>query len=141
MLVTYRPGNGEVQTWEFDPGRVRQSEAELIEKRAGHNWSTWVESIQSGNAASRRILLWHLMRKDHHTLRMEDTPDFYMDELEIEYSLADLQLLRNQVSESSMEDAEKDRIIDRLDLEIANRLGKEEVGPEDMGKAPSKSGE
>lgn len=139
MLVKYRPADkpAENQDWEFDPGRVRQSEAEMIEKRSGLTWDKWVEAIQAGSAAARRVLLWHLLRKDHPTIRLEDTPDFYMDELELEYSLVDLQKLRAQVDEAAVDDSKKRELLDRLDLEIAGRLGKEEVGPEDLGKAPS----
>jgi hypothetical protein len=138
VLVKYMPEGQEQPTeWEFDPDRVRQSDAEMIEKRAGQRWNVWVEEIQAGSAASRRVLLWHLMRKQHHTLRLEDVPDFYMGELEIDYSLADLQKLRALVEESSLDDAEKTSRIQRLDLEIANRLSKEELDLGDLGKAPS----
>lgn len=141
MLVTYKPENAEKPTeWEFDPNRVRQSEAEMIEKRSGLRWTQWVEAIQAGSASARRVLLWHLMRKDHHTLRLEDVPDFYMGELEIDYSLADLQRLRAQVSDAAMDDKTKAEVLERLDLEIAVRLGKEEVDPGDLGKAPSNDG-
>jgi hypothetical protein len=139
MLVKYRPeGDPSANSdWEFDPDRVRQSEAELIERRSGLSWTKWVEAIQAGSASARRVLLWHLMRKQHHTIRLEDVPDFYMGELELDYSLADLQKLRQQITDSSLDDKTKAETLERLDLEIANRLGKEEVGPEDLGKAPS----
>lgn len=140
MLVTYRPEDNAdgAKEWEFDPDRVRQSDAEMIEKRSGMpSWTKWVEAIQAGSASARRVLLWYLMRVDHHTLRLEDVPDFYMGEVEIDYSLRDLQKLRGQVTDSSMDDASKASTLERLDLEIANRLGKEEVGPEDLGKAHS----
>lgn len=139
MLVKYRPEGSEDsgQDWEFDPNRVRQSDAEIIEKRSGMTWTKWVESIQSGSATSRKVLLWHLMRKDHHTLRLEDTPDFYMGELELDYSIADLQKLRAQIEAAPVDSAEKTSIIERLDAEIADRLGKKDLEESDLGKAPS----
>lgn len=130
-------GAEQAREWEFDPNRVRQSDAEMIEKRSGQSWTKWVEAIQAGSAHARKVLLWHLLRKELHTLRLEDTPDFYMGELEIDYSLGDLQKLRQQVADSSMGDAEKANMLERLDLEIATRLGKEELDAEDLGKAPS----
>lgn len=42
MRVTYAPEDGDKQTWEFHPGRVKRSEAVLIEKRAGVRWDEWV---------------------------------------------------------------------------------------------------
>lgn len=137
MLVKYMPEGQEKPTeWDFNPDRVRVTEAEMIEKRSGLSWSKWVEAIQAGNANARRVLLWHLQKKTHHTLRLEDV-DFCMGELEIDYSLTDLQVLRAKVEASSMSDKEKADVIDRLDLEIANRLDKEELDAEDLGKAPS----
>jgi hypothetical protein len=135
MLVKYSPENGKPEEWEFDPNRVRQSEAEMIEKRMGGTYQDWVRLIQAGDTRARRVLLWHLRRREHHTARFEDTPDFLFGELELDYSLADLQKIRQQMVDSSLSDDEKGEIIDRLDIEIAMRLGKEEVGPEDMGKA------
>jgi hypothetical protein len=140
MLVKYTPENeAEAREWDFDPNRIRQSDAEIIEKRYGQNWTKFVDAIQAGNAQARRVLLWHLMRKEHHTLRFEDTPDFFMGEVEIDYSLADLQKLRGQIVAAPVPDEEKQQILDRIDLEIGQRLGKEELAPEDLGKAPSNS--
>lgn len=137
MLVKYTPeGQSEPTEWDFNPDRVRSIDAEMIEKRSGLNYSKWVEAIQAGSAHARRVLLWHLQRKDHHTLRLEDV-DFFMGDLEIDYSVADLQKLRAQVDASAMDDVSKRDMLDRLDLEIANRLGKDELTADDLGKAPS----
>lgn len=138
MQVTYKPEDhpDRNQTWEFDPQRVRQSRAEMIEKRFGGRYSEWVEGVQRADSRARRVLLWHLMSMDHHTLKLEDVPDFMMGELEVDYALADLQRIRLQVSESSMDDATKETALERLDLEIATRMGRsvEELTPEDLGK-------
>lgn len=139
MLVKYMPEGQAPTEWDFNPDKVRVVEAEMIEKRSGLSWAKWVEAIQAGHAHARRVLLWHLQKKDHHTLRLEDV-DFCMGELEIDYSLSDLQKLRSQVADSSMDDKSKAEMLDRLDLEIATRLGKEELEAEDLGKAPSSEG-
>lgn len=126
MLVTYSPEGAEKPSvWEFDPKRVRQSAAELIEKRYGGRYDEFVEAVQRGQAKARRVLLWHLMVRDGHpSLRYEDVPDFYMGDLEVDYSIDDLQSLRGQIAESSMADDEREAMLERLDLEIATRLGK-----------------
>jgi hypothetical protein len=138
MQVTYKPEDrpNETQVWEFDPTRVRQSRAEMIEKRYGQRFAVWVQEIQAGEARARRVLLWHLMNLDHAQLKLEDVPDFMMGEVEVDYAISDLQKLRLQVSESAMDDATKEQTLERLDLEIATRLGVtlDEVTPEDLGK-------
>lgn len=127
--------------WEFDPARVRQSAAEMIEKRSGLDYDKWVDAIQGGSSSARKVLLWHLMRQTHHTLSFADVPDFFMGEVEIDYSIADLQTLRVRVEASSLPDDEKTARIERLDLELANRLSKEELTPDDLGKAPASDAE
>lgn len=148
MLVKYTPENedgtprtGDGWEKEFNPNRVRQSRAEMIEKRYGARYAEWVKEIQAGEAKARRVLVWHLLSADHPTFRMEDVPDFAFGELELDYSVADLQKLRREVDESAMDDAAKSETLDRLDMEIATRLLKptEELNAEDLGKSPEPS--
>lgn len=146
MHVTYAPqdpADGDRGEWDFDPDRVRQSAAEMIEKRYGDRYAEFIKQVQAGEARARRVLLWHLMSKTHPTLRLENVPDFYMGELEVDYSVSDLQKLRGQVAESSMADKEREEMVERLDLEIATRLGKgdEPLDASDLGKAPSATAE
>lgn len=140
MLVKYAPEEhpDRHQSWDFNPERVRQSRAEMIEKRFGGRYSEWVDGVQKADSRARRVLLWHLMNLDHPQLKLEDVPDFYMGELEVDYALADLQKLRRQVAESSMDDATKETTLERLDLEIATRMGAsvEDLTPNDLGKEP-----
>jgi hypothetical protein len=144
MLVKYNPEDkpAEAREWDFDPNRVRRARGEMIERRYGKRYSVWVAEIQAGEMAARAVLLWHLMNLDSPTFRWEDTPDFAFGELELDYSITDLQKLRREVDESAMDDESKEETLKRLDLEIANRVGKdiEELTPEDMGKAEAPSG-
>lgn len=138
MLVTYKPEGKpeEHRSWEFWPEKVRRNRGEMIEKRYGARFSVWAKEIQAGEVKARAVLLWHLMNLDVPQFRWEDTPDFAFDELELDYAVSDLQKLRREVDESSMEDDVKSDTLRRLDMEIATRLGKdlEEVTPEDLGK-------
>jgi hypothetical protein len=136
MQVTYRPENGEAREWDFDPNRVRSARGEMIEKRYGQRYSAFVQNVQAGELRARRVLLWHLLSLEHPTLKLEDVPDFMFGELEVDYSITDLQRLRREVHESAMDDKTKEETLERLDLEIATRLGKslDEVTPEELGK-------
>ena len=105
MLVKYKPENedGSVRedlAWEreFQPMRVRANRAEMIEKRYGARYSEWVTAIQAGEVKARRVLMWHLLSLDHPTFKMEDVPDFMFGEVELDYSLSDLQKLRREVA-------------------------------------------
>lgn len=124
MLVTYRPADGEAQTWVLDPERLRSSDAELIEKRYGDLYPKWVAGVQAGEVRARRVLLWHLIRATHHTLRFEDTPDFVMAELVVEMDVAELTAIRDRVSKTRMAADEKEPVLAALDVEIAEAMAR-----------------
>lgn len=140
MHITYQPEDakdGEHQVWDFDPSRVRAGEAELIERRFGGHYDQWRDGVRSGNVKARRILLWHLMRKQHHTLRLEDVPDFYMSELLVEHSVTELIELLNRMEKSTMDETTREQIRVGLDLEIKDAMMREgiETLPEAAPKA------
>jgi hypothetical protein len=143
MLVKYMPEDDPSKGWEkeFDPNRVKAGRAEMIERRYAQRYAVWVSEIQAGQVAARRVLMWHLLSLEHPQFKMEDVPDFMFGELELDYSVADLQKLRRDVEASAMDDAAKSETLERLDLEIANRLLKptEELTAEDLGKAEAPS--
>lgn len=126
MIVTYTPADGEAREWEFDSRRVRASHAERVERRYGGSWAKWSAEVQQGSARARRLLLWHLLCRDHPTLRWEDTPDYYFGELEISYSSTELQELITQAEKSPMADTEtKDAVLVGMRGELATALARE----------------
>lgn len=138
MLVTYTPESGDAQRWEFDPKRVRASEAEAIEKRAGENWDSWLFAVQAGSMRARRVLLWHLLRREHPSLRWEDTPDFYAGELLVEHTVAELTEIRDRVEAARLSADQREQALTALDVAITEAMARQAEEPE--GKAPSKSG-
>jgi hypothetical protein len=139
MQVTYKPEDAEVgseRVWDFDPNRIRAARAEMIEKRYGQRYSEWIKNVQAGEVRARRVLLWHLLSLEHLHLKLEDVPDFMFGELEVDYSVDDLQRIRHEVAESAMDDRTKEDHLERLDLEIATRLGKnaDELTTAELGK-------
>lgn len=127
MHVTYQPEDGDHQRWDFDPGRIRAAEAELIEKRYGQNWDRFRADVQSGNIKARRVLLWHLLRRTHHTLRYEDTPDFYTGELLVEHSVTELNTLKDRLEKASLSESDRDQMMTALDIEISEAIARGEV--------------
>jgi len=125
MHVTYKPEDGTSTEWDFDAGRVRASTAEVIEKRYGENWESWVAGVSSGNIRARRVLLWHLLTRDHPTLRYEDTPDFFADELLVQFSSAELAALRERVSKADIAAERRESMLAAIDLETAEAVKRE----------------
>lgn len=136
MDITYTPEGQEPQVWSFNSGRVRTAEAEQIEARSGMKYEEWAVAIQAGSARARRVLLWHLMRRDHPRLRFEDTPDFYMDELVLEYDVAELRDLLSALDDPNADLDEKAstkaRGLIEAEIEKAEARG-------ELGKAPTSS--
>jgi hypothetical protein len=133
MLVTYAPDQGSKQQWEWDADRVRTSEAELCEKRFGDTWDKLKVGIMSGQSKARRVLLWHLLRREQHTLRYEDVPDFYVGELLVEFTREELQAMRTKIERARMDETERDEMLTAIDLQIADAPS----AGEPVGKATS----
>lgn len=139
MFVTYKPEGEPEHVWEFDPSRVRMSELEMIEKRAGEKTEPWLQSLQMGSARARRVLLWHLLRQDHPTLRFEDVPDFRHGELVIERSVAEVMVLSDRLSKMKMDDSERETLASVMEVELLEAQQREGLTIHEGEVVPGKS--
>lgn len=139
MLVTFQPEGQEKPTeWQFRPQEVKQSQAEMIEKRSGMNFPEWTEGLGKGNSVARKVLLWHLMTRDGHPVRIEEIPDFRYADLKVDPSLDEMQDIRETIITSTdISDEDRTSALEAVDAQIKKMTGKDEVGPEDLGKADS----
>lgn len=118
MIVTYTPEGEEKQEWVWDPDKVRAVEGELIEKRFGDTYDKFKAAVQSGSIKARRVLLWHLQKRAHPTLRLEDV-DFDAGDLKVEMSRTELEQLRARLAtHKGMDESERERMLAALDTEI-----------------------
>lgn len=135
MFVTYKPENETEQTWDFDPDRVRAAEAELIEKRAGVAFDQWKAGLLQGQTRARRVLLWHLIRRDGHVLRYEDTPDFMAGELLVELSVAEIVKMREGIEKATkLDDDTREQMLAGLEVALTDAMARE--GLTEAPKAP-----
>lgn len=138
MYVTYQPEDGNPpQTWEFNPSRIRSSEQVIVEKQFGGTWLEFKAGIMSQSAHARRVLLWHLIRREHPAHQFRDTPDFFDDELVIEQSLAEVTQSYDEWVKSGGRDSANGDMLEGMfqaEIEAATKRG-----GEPGGKAPSKS--
>lgn len=137
MRVVYDPENGDRQEWDFDPDRVLQVEAEMIEKRYGDDrkFDVWLKDLNEGGAKAKKVLLWHLMRRTHHTLRYEDVPNFYMGEVRFDYSLSELAEARERILKLEMSEERRQILLAEVDSKMTELIDRGEL--EGSGKAPS----
>ncbi len=137
MHVTYSPADGPTQTWEFAPRLVKAGAAEVIEKRMDQRFDEWVDAVLAGSAKARRVLLWHLLAREHPFLRFEDAPDFAMGELVVDRDLSELIEWRKVIDSYKGSESVRQQGLDEVDDLIAIEQAK---GAELPGKAISLNG-
>src|SRR5262245_9669633 len=138
MIVRYSPDGGPAQTWEWDANRVRSRAAEDIERLYGGRWQAFPTDVLMGSMRARRILLWHLMRLEHPTVRLDDI-DFAAGELVVDFSDSELADVRAAVDSATDIDLDKRaQALRMLDAEIASRAENPEAQGDGVpGKAIS----
>jgi hypothetical protein len=119
VIVTYRPEGGPVQSWPYKPKRVRQSRAEMIEKRAEMSFDEFGKALLGGKTRARRVLLWHCLSTDHPTFRWEDTPDFMVSELELSFDAEELQTMRDSIAAADAPEDAKAKALATIDAQLA----------------------
>jgi hypothetical protein len=135
MIATYKPSDSETQSWTFDPGKVKGSAAEVIEKRFGGTYQEFQVAIQQGQTRARRVLLWYLIWQAHPTLRFEDMPDFCFDEFTLDYTTAELLELRERIGKARMEDeGKRQQMLEAFEIAIDEAMERENAAPP-VGKA------
>jgi hypothetical protein len=142
MFLDYRPDGGEVQRFEWLPGRVRSTEAAQLErsysKLAGERrtYDQLKSDVIQGSIVARRVVLHYLLRKQHPVLRIEDV-DPFEDEIDMQFSKDELEdILERTEKSDAVSDSEKEMLVAGLRQEIA-----EAPESERSGKAPSPTSE
>lgn len=131
MILKYTPEDGEPQSWEFHPKKLRAVEAELLERRTGLTWDEFASKVQQGYIPARRALLWLFQWRQHPKLRYEDV-DYQMDELELSYERHELVAMREQiVNAKGPTEQEREIALAQIDDQIAGL-----DGPDEAPKAP-----
>jgi hypothetical protein len=136
MFVIYTPEGDTEQRWEWDPKKVRGIEAEEIEARMHPlMWDEFQMALLKGGARARRVLLWHLQKKTHASLKLEDV-DYAMGELQVEFSAPELHQLRAQLAEATgIDEQQREAALAAIDKELESAADADGAA----GKAPSNS--
>lgn len=131
MRVTYTPENkadGDPHDWLFDAKRVRSTEVERIEDLFGQTWPAFVGAVQAQGAKALRLLLWHLMRRDHpdQNIKIGDIPDFFIGEIELEASSSEIRDAMKKIETSSQfTGEERVQALAQGEIELAAALQRE----------------
>lgn len=125
MYLVYQPeGAEEPKKFLYKPQKLMAPEREALERRSRMDFADFTKGVLNGNAVCRRALLWVMLKREHPTLKYEDV-DFAWDELKLEYSKQEYQLMRDQIIENGNADPEQ---IDQLNREIATAIDEDTEG-------------
>lgn len=125
MYLVYQPeGTEEPQRFPYKPQKLMTVEREVLERRSGQDFADFTKGVLNGNAVCRRALLWVMLKRAHPTLKFEDV-DFAWDELKLEYSKQEYELMRDQLIEAGNARPEQ---IDAINREIATAIDEESEG-------------
>lgn len=126
MFVIYEPAGGDVQRFPYNPRKMMRVEMEQAERHAGMPFSRFTAEVLEGSVTCRAILLWILQRRQHPTLKLADV-NFAWDEVRLEYSKQELQLMIDQVRENTT-GAEQVAAVAKLEADMAEALDEKEHG-------------
>jgi len=130
MYLVYKPeGSDEPKRWKYQPKRLMSAEREMLERYTGRDFTEFSQAVLKGNAKCRRALLYLYLKREHPTLKFDDV-DFAWDELTLEHSKGELQLMREQLSDT-VPPEQLDSVRAKLDEEIAEAY----EDPDEEGKA------
>jgi hypothetical protein len=125
VYLVYQPeGTEEPQRFPYKPQKLMTVEREVLERRSGQDFADFTKGVLNGNAVCRRALLWVMLKRAHPTLKFEDV-DFAWDELKLEYSKQEYELMRDQLIEAGTARPEQ---IDAINREIATAIDEESEG-------------
>lgn len=125
MYLVYQPeGAEEPQRFQYKPQKLMSAEREALERRSHMDFADFTKGVLNGNAVCRRALLWVMLKRGHPTLKYEDV-DFAWDELTLEYSKQEYELMRANLIESG--DATPEQL-DKINLEIVTAIDEESEG-------------
>jgi hypothetical protein len=125
MYLVYQPeGTEEPQRFQYKPQKLMSAEREVLERRSRLDFADFTKGVLNGNAVCRRALLWVMLKRAHPTLKYEDV-DFAWDELKLEYSKQEYELMRDNLLDSGTATPEQ---IDQVNREIATAIDEESEG-------------
>jgi hypothetical protein len=131
VIITYSPADGESRRWDWDPSAVRMVDAEdMMTKWGKPSWDAFRIDVLQGSPRARRVLLWHLLRKDDQSL-VFDSLDVAMGEVTVEMTRTELVEVRDTVTAmGGLDETQREMALAALDAQIA------EADEDTAGKAP-----
>jgi hypothetical protein len=81
----YTPEGADSREWDFEPRKLSSKEAELIERRTGMHFGSWLAALSSDSMLAFHALLFTYLRRENQSIQW-DQIEFSFDEVGIKLS-------------------------------------------------------
>lgn len=117
----YKPEGVDPKSWEFDPNKLMNPEAEAIERHTGMTYGEWLQALGRTSMLALHGLLFVFLKRDIPTLKWDDV-QFNMSEVDIEVDDEEgaemLSLLEVRVANGETLDAEESALWAKLKEQV-----------------------
>jgi hypothetical protein len=79
----YKPEGVDPKSWDFDPNKLMNPEAEAIERLTGMTYGEWLQALGKSSMLALHGLLYVMLKREIPTLKWDDV-QFSMSEVDIE---------------------------------------------------------
>lgn len=98
----YKPEGVDPKSWDFDPNKLMNPEAEAIERHTGMTYGEWLQALGRSSMLAMHGLLFVFLKRDIPTLKWDDV-QFNLSEIDME-----------------LDDAEAAETLSGLEVRMAN---------------------
>ena len=81
----YKPEGVEPESWDFDPAKLMNPEAEAIERHTGMTYGEWLEALGKSSMLALHGLRYVFLKRKRPTLKWDDV-QFSISEVDMEMS-------------------------------------------------------
>lgn len=108
-LFVYKPEGADPRRWDFQPGKILNTEAKVIEKMTGMSFGEWQDAMIRGSITAMEAYLFVMLKREHPTLRPAELV-FCTEDLDVEFTdeetVAQIAELREKAATEGLSDRE-----------------------------------
>jgi hypothetical protein len=98
----YKPEGRDPMSWDFDPNKLMNPEAEAIERHTGMAFGEWIQALGKSSMLALHGLLFVMLKREIPTLKWDD----------VQFSISEIDM--------EMDDAEAGEALSALEVRMAN---------------------
>ncbi len=101
MKFVYTPEGADPRSWDFDPNKLLNVEAEIIERHTGLTFAEVIENMSKGSMLALHGILFVLLKRSDPTLKW-DSVQFSLSELDLDLDEDEAQAARAELEAKAL---------------------------------------